>query len=200
MSERFDQAAATWDAGEMRQFIADSVFKTLVSRIALLNNMKILDFGCGTGLLSFKIAPMVRSVSGVDLSEKMLDQLSSKNTPSLQVIPLRRDILHDPLEERFHGIVSSMAMHHVADTAALFHAFYAHLRRDGFVAIADLESEDGTFHPHGNEGVEHFGFDRDRLRCVIENAGFINVRFHHACTVEKEGHVYPIFAVTAMKP
>lgn len=200
MIERFDQAAATWDGGSMRQFISDNVFKTIASRIALSNNMNILDFGCGTGLLSFKVAAMVRSVTGVDLSVKMLEQLSSKNTASLYVAPLRRDIVHDPLDERFHGIVSSMAMHHVADTDALFRAFFVHLQRGGFIAIADLESEDGSFHAHGSEGVEHFGFNRDALRGIIENAGFANVRFHHACTVDKAGEGYPIFVVTASKP
>lgn len=200
MDERFDQAAENWDAGEMRQRIASAVFATMVSRIALQKNMDILDFGCGTGLLGFKIAPMVRSVTGVDLSEKMLERLEAKNTPSLRIATVCRDILTDPLEERFHGIVSSMAMHHVADTAKLFETFNRHLRRDGFIAIADLEAEDGTFHTHGNEGVCHFGFEREALRRIIENAGFVNVRFHRAHVVRKEDREYPIFVVTALKP
>jgi len=199
MTERFNQAAENWDKGDTRQNIADGVFKTIVSRIALLNNMNILDFGCGTGLLSFKIAPMVRSVTGVDLSEKMLEQLEAKNTAALRVRPICQDIMESPLNEEFHGIVSSMAMHHVEDTAKLFETFYAHLRRGGFVAIADLEAEDGSFHSHGNEGVHHFGFEREELRRIIEKAGFHNVRFHHAYTVGKEEGEYPIFVVTAMK-
>lgn len=199
MTERFDQAAENWDKGDMRQNIASAVFKTIVSRIALLNNMNILDFGCGTGLLSFKIAPMVRTVTGVDLSEKMLEQMEAKNTPLVHVRPLYRDIIAEPLEEKFHGIVSSMAMHHVEDTAKLFAVLYVHLRRDGFVAIADLEAEDGTFHTHGNEGVHHFGFERESLRTIIEGCGFTNIRFHQAYIVKKETQEYPIFVVTAMK-
>ncbi|HEX5329204.1 class I SAM-dependent methyltransferase [Sulfuricurvum sp.] len=199
MSERFNQAAQEWDKGDMRQNIAHAVFQTISSRIALLNTMSVMDFGAGTGLLSFKIAPMVKRVVGVDLSEKMLEQLASKNTPQVQVKPLYHDILSEPLEEQFHGIVSSMAIHHVPDTAELFKAFYAHLKRDGFIAIADLEAEDGTFHSHGNEGVYHFGFERDALRETIEKAGFANVRFHHAYTVDREDQNYPIFLVTAHK-
>jgi len=199
MSERFNQAAQEWDKGDMRQNIAHAVFQTISSRIALLNTMSVMDFGAGTGLLSFKIAPMVKSVVGVDLSEKMLELLASKNTPKVQVTPLYHDILSAPLNQQFHGIVSSMAIHHVPDTAELFKAFYVHLKRDGFIAIADLEAEDGTFHSHGNEGVYHFGFERDALRETIENAGFSNVRFHHAYTVEREDQNYPIFLVTASK-
>jgi 2-polyprenyl-3-methyl-5-hydroxy-6-metoxy-1,4-benzoquinol methylase len=199
MSERFNQAAQGWDKGDMRQNIAHGVFQMIVSRISLLNNMNIMDFGAGTGLLSFKIAPMVKSVVGVDLSEKMLEQLEGKNTPELNVTPICHDILSISLEQQFHGIVSSMAMHHVEDTPKLFRAFHTHLKRDGFIAIADLEAEDGTFHTHGNEGVHHFGFERDTLRETIEKAGFEHVRFHNAYTVKKEDRTYPIFLVTATK-
>lgn len=199
MNERFNQAAADWDKGDTRQNIAKAVFQTITSRVALLKHMEILDFGCGTGLLSFKIAPLVRSITGIDLSEKMLEQLEAKNTDSIHVTPLCRDIMTEPLEKTFHGIVSSMAMHHVEDTTKLFEIFHDHLKRDGFIAVADLEAEDGTFHTHGNDGVHHFGFEREKLRTTIEKAGFSNVRFHTAYTVEKEGKNYPIFLVTAMK-
>jgi 2-polyprenyl-3-methyl-5-hydroxy-6-metoxy-1,4-benzoquinol methylase len=199
MSERFNQAAQGWDKGDMRQNIAHAVFQTITSRIALLKEMNIMDFGCGTGLLSFKIAPLVNRVVGIDLSEKMLEQLSLKNSASSEVIPLYHNLLELPLDEKFNGIVSSMAMHHVENTAELFRAFHDHLKRDGFIAIADLEAENGTFHTHGNEGVYHFGFEREMLRTIIENAGFEHVRFHNAYNVEKENRSYPIFLVTATK-
>lgn len=199
MTERFNRAAEEWDKGDMRQNIADAVFKTIVSRIALLNTMNIMDFGAGTGLLSFKVAPMVCSVTGVDLSAGMLEQLAAKNSSSLHVDPLCRDIMKSPLEVKFHGIVSSMAMHHVDDTVRLFQTFYDHLGRDGFIAIADLVEEDGSFHTHGNDGVHHFGFKREELRQTIEKAGFKNVRFHEAYVVEQESGNYPIFVVTAVK-
>ncbi|AFV97374.1 MULTISPECIES: class I SAM-dependent DNA methyltransferase [unclassified Sulfuricurvum] len=199
MTERFNQAAQGWDKGDMRQNIAHSVFQTISSRISLLNNMNIMDFGAGTGLLSFKIASMVNQVVGVDLSEKMLEQLESKNSENLCVETICQNICEEPLNKQFHGIVSSMAMHHVEDTEDLFRTFHSHLKRDGFIAIADLEAEDGTFHSHGNDGVYHFGFERSVLRQTIENAGFEHVRFHHAYTVEKETREYPIFLVTASK-
>ncbi|MFY9142025.1 class I SAM-dependent DNA methyltransferase [Sulfuricurvum sp.] len=199
MTERFNRVAEEWDKGDTRQNIAHSVFQTITSRITLLNTMSIMDFGAGTGLLSFKIAPMVKQVVGVDLSEKMLEQIETKNSSKVQVQPLCRDIMSSPLEEKFHGIVSSMAMHHVENTTALFETFHAHLKRDGFIAIADLEAEDGSFHSHGNEGVHHFGFERTALREIIEKAGFEHVRFHHAYTIEKEVKNYPVFVVTATK-
>jgi len=199
MSKRFDEAAADWDKGDIRQQIAHNVFQTIVSRIALLKTMDILDFGAGTGLLSFKIAPLVRSVTGVDLSSGMLEQLHAKNSDALQVKGICHDMLAEPLKDKFDGIVSSMAMHHVKNTKTLLQSFYAHLKSNGFIALADLDAEDGNFHKPGTEGVEHFGYDRESLRELLEGIGFKNVRFHTAYTVNNERGDYPIFLVTAHK-
>jgi predicted TPR repeat methyltransferase len=199
MTQKFDEAAATWDMGDVRVATARSIFQTLSSRMALGNSMDILDFGCGTGLLSFQAAPLVRSVTGVDLSPNMVAQLLQKNTSEIQVNAVCQDIVHTPLNQKFHGVISSMALHHVEELPSLFSTFYTHLHRDGFIALADLETEDGTFHSHGNEGIYHFGFDRDALRTLIETAGFKNVRFHEACTITKEEKNYPIFLVIATK-
>lgn len=199
MQQRFDEAAATWDAGDVRVATARSIFQTLTSKMALGNSMDILDFGCGTGLLSFQAAPMVRSVTGVDLSPNMVAQLLQKNTPKLHVNAKCQNIVTTPLEQKFHGIISSMALHHIEDIAKLFHSFYGHLHRDGFIALADLETEDGTFHSSGNEGIYHFGFNRDALRAIIESAGFKNVRFHNTHTITKGDKEYPIFLVIATK-
>ena len=199
MTQRFDEVAATWDAGDVRVATARSIFQTLSSRMALSKSMDILDFGCGTGLLSFQVSPLVRSVTGIDLSPNMVAQLLQKNTPECQVNAVCQDIVNIPLEQKFHGIISSMALHHVEDLPSLFSTFYTHLHRDGFIALADLETEDGTFHSHGNEGIYHFGFDRDALRTLIETVGFKNVRFHEAFIITKEEKSYPVFLVIATK-
>ncbi|RMF87708.1 MAG: class I SAM-dependent methyltransferase, partial [Nitrospirae bacterium] len=104
-----------------------------------------------------------------------------------------------PLEETFDAVVSAMALHHVEDTERLLRAFARHLRPGGWLALADLDAEDGTFHPPEVEGVYHHGFDRAALAALLERAGFEGVRFTTAHTVEREGRAYPVFLVTAVK-
>mgnify|MGYP006950044336 CR=1 FL=1 len=43
------------------------------------------------------------------------------------------------------------------------------------VALADLDSEDGSFHPPDTDGVYHLGFDRDALRAELEADGFSDI-------------------------
>ena len=196
---RFDAAAADWDKGDLRQRIAAETAETIIKNVALTDEMDLLDFGAGTGLLTYRLAPSVRSVTAVDTSPKMLEVLQSKSTPHHLIKTVCGDITQVPLSESFDGIISSMAMHHVENTGAFLKTLYDHLRPGGFIAIADLDKEDGTFHSHGNEGVYHFGFEREALKAAAEQNGFTDVRFDTALTIEKPGGSYPIFLLSAYK-
>ena len=110
-----------------------------------------------------------------------------------------QDITQKPLAEKYDVIVSAMAMHHVEDTDNLAKTFASHLKPQGKVALADLDSEDGSFHPEDTEGVYHSGFDRDSMKSILEKNGFSNIEFVTAHTVEKESGHYPVFLVTATK-
>ena len=47
---------------------------------------RILDFGCGTGLLTEKLAPLVREVIAVDTSPNMIDVLRRKEIGNVTTI------------------------------------------------------------------------------------------------------------------
>jgi cyclopropane fatty-acyl-phospholipid synthase-like methyltransferase len=129
----------------------------------------------------------------------MLAQLAAKEALRDKVVVHCHDLLASPLDLRVDLVVSAMAMHHVADVAALLRALHAHLVPGGRVALADLDAEDGSFHPPGTEGVFHAGFDRAALGAQLAEAGFEDVAFDTATVVEKDGRRYPIFLVTARR-
>ena len=75
-------------------------------------------------------------------------------------------------------------------------------KRSRFVfelALADLDKEEGDFHPPGTEGVYHFGFDRAELGGLLEQQGFSRIEFTTAHIFKGETKDYPIFLVTAEK-
>ncbi|WP_345984413.1 class I SAM-dependent methyltransferase [Sulfurimonas sp. HSL-1656] len=196
---RFDAAAADWDKGDLRQQIAAHTADAVINTIALNDTMSVLDFGAGTGLLTYRVAPHVHAVTAVDTSEKMLEVLKSKSTPEHQIKTACCDITQMPLSETFDGIISSMAMHHVEDTEGFLKTLYDHLNPGGFIAVADLDKEDGSFHSHGNDGVFHFGFDRDKLTEMATKCGFVDAAFTTALTIEKPDRDYPVFLFSAYK-
>jgi predicted TPR repeat methyltransferase len=186
---RFDQAAATWDGEERRILQARGVTEAIAKRCALPADLDVLDFGCGTGLVSLGLRPLVRSVTGVDTSRGMLDVFERKVLE--QDAPLS-------LPERFHLVVSSMALHHVADLAPLFARFRDHLQPGGRVALADLDLEDGTFHEDAR-GVVHLGFDRGGIAALLHGAGFDDVAAETATVTRKGERSYPIFLAIGHK-
>jgi len=201
MSERFDKAAKEWDKNDTRTRLSGAISAAILDQVRLNATMRIMDFGAGTGLISGAIASAVGEIYAVDISEGMLAELRKKEHLKGKVHPHCRNILHEPFEEDFDGIVSAMALHHVEDVAELAKVFYDHLKPGGFIALADLDTEDGTFHRHGNEGIFHFGFDRAALGALLETTGFTDIAFMTAHTVEREeGRAYPIFLLTASKP
>lgn len=197
MTSRFDTVAHEWDKGDLRQLIAARTAETILQHVPLKSEMDLLDFGAGTGLLTYKIAPHVHSVTAVDTSTKMLDVLLEKKHKDHLIKAACCDITQMPLDQTFDGIISSMAMHHVEDTKHFLKTLKAHLNPGGFIAIADLDKEDGSFHAHGNDGVFHFGFERETLSGMAAESGFERTAFHTALTIEKPSGDYPIFLMTA---
>ena len=199
MADLFEEKAKEWDMNELVLALSSAVGSAIKEQVELNDSMHVMDFGAGTGLVTAQVAEQVGKVTAVDVSRSMLDQLVAKEHLELKVDTVCQDILEIPLDTRFDLIVSAMAMHHVEDTHALVKSFADHLKPGARVALADLDKEDGTFHPEDAEGVFHHGFDRGEFQSILESKGFRDVNFVTAHTVNKEGKMYPIFLVTAVK-
>lgn len=199
MTDLFRDKAADWDNLPVPQQISRGVVQALAARVPLTPEMTVLDFGAGTGLLAGAVAPSVAHLHAVDVSASMLAQLTAKDALRGKVTVHCHDLTASPLDLRVDLVVSAMAMHHVADTDALLRALHATLREGGRVALADLDAEDGSFHPPATEGVFHAGFSRDDLAARLTAAGFVDIAFETATVVQKEGRSYPVFLVTATR-
>lgn len=198
-SDLFQDKAAEWDSRPIPARISEGVGAALRANVMLSSELRVMDFGAGTGLVAAQVVPHVKTLHAVDISEAMLDRLAEKPELKGRVQIHCQDILVHPLETRVDLIVSAMAMHHVQNTSALIQAFAEHLEPGGKLALADLDAEDGSFHPEGIEGVFHHGFDRAQLRQILEQSDFVDVEFTTALEVERDDRRYPIFLLTATK-
>jgi len=199
MSDLFQDKAQDWDSLPIPAQISKGVSAAIQAHVTLDHSLRVMDFGAGTGLICAQIAPSVKELLAVDISEAMLTQLAAKPALKDKVTTICQDITRTPLAERVDLIVSAMAMHHVEDTEGLFKSFYEHLNSGGRLALADLDHEDGDFHPPGAEGVYHSGFEREALAQIARDAGFVELDFVTALEVDKEGKRYPIFMMTGRK-
>jgi 2-polyprenyl-3-methyl-5-hydroxy-6-metoxy-1,4-benzoquinol methylase len=205
-TKNFDQDAAQWDEHPGKVKMAGDVAAAILREVALSADMDVMDFGCGTGLLGLKLLPQVKSLTGVDSSQGMLavlrNKIATQGLANVQTQFLDLASGERP-DGRYHLIVSSMTLHHVPDTAALLAEWFDLLHPGGQVAFADLDAEDGSFHSD-NTGVFHFGFDREKLKQLLHEAGFADVRASTASVFSKEVagqglREFPIFLITATR-
>lgn len=201
----FDERAREWDSDPDKVKRARAVAESIRKAIPLSKNMNALEYGCGTGLVSFALQADLGCITLADTSQGMLDVLNEKIADAgvTNMDPIRLDLAVDPLPaERYHLTYSLLTLHHIADTKNILTQFHAVLEPDGYLLVADLDKEDGSFHTDGSTDV-HLGFARDELQKMVENIGFGNVMFSTAYEIKKEINgkekVFPVFLMAAQK-
>lgn len=159
MKHDFNHKAETFDSPK-NIFLANLVCQAVEKQLALLSDKEILDFGGGTGLLALPLAKQAKSVTLVDISERMLEQARLKaNQQDIKNIQfLEQDLLANPLEQQFDIIVVSRVLHHMPDLDATLAMFHHHLRENGQVLIADFVKTD----------TNHHGFDLAELEIKLQ--------------------------------
>ena len=109
---------------------------------------------------------------------------------------LHGDITCGPLPDAaFDLIVSSMVLHHIKDVpAALARLRHCVRPPGGWIALADLDTEDGSFHSD-HTGVYLCGFDRRVLCAWLEQAGFEEAVARDVYRFDRDGRTYRVFLV-----
>jgi ubiquinone/menaquinone biosynthesis C-methylase UbiE len=208
-TNNFDEAAATWDEKPQRVEMAKKVAQAVLHEAQPDKKTEVLDYGCGTGLVAFHLAPHVKIVIGADSSTGMLEVLQQKIEQHKQanVRALFLDLEKDRAPENCCDLlVSNMTMHHVGELKTVLQAFHTMLRPGGRLCVADLDKEPGIFHgPNPEEhGVKHFGFERNYIKQLLQETGFSEPKDTTAHVLRKElddgsERDFPMFLVTARK-
>jgi SAM-dependent methyltransferase len=199
----FDERARDWDTPERRQR-AEEVAAAVRAAVPLTPAARLIDIGAGTGLLGLALAGDVGEVVLAEPSAGMLDVAREKLAvgPWPRASAVRLDLVADPPlpGEPFDVAVSLLVLHHLEDTVGALRAVLRLLRPGGWIALADLDQEDGSFHDADAEGIHHEGFDREALADHARLAGFVDIGFRTATTIEHEERRFPVFLLVARRP
>ena len=157
----FDDKAATWDEDPDHLERAKIIAKRLIKAIGKSTVNSALEYGSGTGQLSFelknefpKIMLMDESVNMTCVAMQKCNDLGVDN-----LFPIKYDLLLNPLHfGRYDLIYSQLTLHHIEDTLAIFKKFNQLLNPEGLLVLIVLEKEDGSFHDYEFHG--HMGFER----------------------------------------
>jgi len=218
----FNAAAAGWDT-DRRIKRAETISDEIAKSIHIKPNSNALEFGCGTGLISFGLRGRFDHITLVDNSKAMINTLVKKideagianmtvlNADILSMAGSGRDTVqkalpeHTALPKRKYDVVyTSMALHHVVDVGSALDALYGLLCDGGTICIVDLTQDDGSFHRLEKDFTGHNGFKQDELKAALEDKGFVDVHsrvfFEDIKRIEERDVPYSLFIMTGSKP
>jgi 2-polyprenyl-3-methyl-5-hydroxy-6-metoxy-1,4-benzoquinol methylase len=200
----FNNAAAEWDQKKRRQELAQAIAEN-ISLLPLHEKMTAMEYGCGTGLVGLALAHRFGSLTMLDTSSGMIEVLNKKikemglSNVTSQLV----DLTSERYDGRFDLIFSAMTLHHIDNTQLILKNLCSLLKNNGYLAIADLDSEDGSFHSQG-AGEKHHGFNRETLVELLKNLGLSSIGCKTVHTLIKKGEdqktgTYPVFLLTGQK-
>ncbi|WP_000679793.1 class I SAM-dependent methyltransferase [Streptococcus sp. M334] len=192
MKHDFNHKAETFDSPK-NIFLVNLVCQAVEKQINLLSDKEILDFGGGTGLLTLPLAKQAKSVTLVDISEKMLEQarLKAEQQDIKNIQFLEQDLLEKPLEKEFDLIVVCRVLHHMPDLDVALSLFHQHLKEDGQLLIADFTKAEAN----------HHGFELTELEKQLIEHGFSSVHSQILYSAEDlfQGNYSELFLTVVQK-
>lgn len=183
--DNFAEKAAVWDEDPKKIAMTNRYVEEVLKQIDIQKDWKVLEVGAGTGLVGLQFLPKVKSVVFEDTSEAMLGILEKKlENEDKQKGQIFLGEVTDYKESDIDLVISSMAFHHIEDTSALLQHLYTIIKPGGIIAIADVRTEDGSFHHF--QPIPHKGFDTDTLSLQFFSAGFSVKSVHTYNTLKRE--------------
>jgi tRNA (cmo5U34)-methyltransferase len=179
----FDIKAADWEKNPMHWERSEVIAKEIKELIPLRTDMKAMEYGAGTGITSFLLKDYLKEITLMDSSAEMIKVMNEKiktaEVKNLQTLCF--DLEQNDYElGKFDFIFTQMVLHHVTKIDTILKRFYNLLNPGGFLAIADLYEEDGSFHGEGFTG--HRGFNPENLSRLISKHHFTNIS-HKPCFI-----------------
>lgn len=190
MTDRWDRHADEWDEDENARSYAAFAYVSLLEHVDILSiewkKNRVLDFGCGTGLLSEKLAPLVKEIIAVDTSQKMIDVLRGKRIGNINPICENIDGKHhhafaNVLME-FELITASSVCSFLPDYEAMLGLLVKSLVPNGYFVQWDWL----------RVGDEEFGLTADRVSNAIRGTGLKCVYVGKAFTLTIENEEMPV--------
>jgi tRNA (cmo5U34)-methyltransferase len=201
----FDIKAAEWDNNPMHWDRSEAIAIEIKKLIPITKEMSALEYGAGTGITSFLLKDSLREITLMDNSTEMVrvmnDKINTKKVRNLKTLNFDLEKT-DYLEESFDLIFTQMVLHHVADIESIIIRFSKLLNPGGYIAVADLYEEDGSFHGAGFTG--HKGFNVEVLSSLLNKYNFSDISSRTCFVIdrkisESETKKFEVFLIIAKK-
>jgi ubiquinone/menaquinone biosynthesis C-methylase UbiE len=181
--EYFDAVADQWD-DMRRRFFGEGVRRASIAAARISPGQTVADVGTGTGFLAELALEAGARVIGIDISDGMLEQVTSR-FQGRAFEPRRGDTAALPLADgEADAVLGNMVLHHAEDPPAAIREMARVLRPGGTLVITDADT-----HQHEWLRTEQhdrwLGFDRSDIGRWFRDAGLEQVTVgdtHEICS------------------
>ncbi|KAJ7084805.1 S-adenosyl-L-methionine-dependent methyltransferase [Mycena belliarum] len=164
----------------------------------------VMDFACGTGLISRGLAPYCKSIVAVDINQAMVDHFSEKinnqGIPPEEMRVVCADLKGEESEldgQKFDVITCSAAYHHFASINDITRTLFFFLKPGGCLLVTDfMRSAEPVPEDVPNAG----GFDEADIRAAFVGAGLDAVGFDRFTKARFHGQMVDLFLAKGTKP
>jgi ubiquinone/menaquinone biosynthesis C-methylase UbiE len=202
----FDDKAKDWDKDPKKVERAKIFAEEIVRVLGDFKANSAIEFGSGTGLVSFQLKNRFTSVTLADTSKGMIGVLNEKvKSENLKHFnPVLISETTDLLSYKGIDVIYTLlTLHHVKDIDSAFSVLGKIIAAGGYLFIGDLLTEDGSFHYNNPEFDGHFGFDTAMLKEKLKNESFECIEDRIILSLQKEQDSlvknYPLFMLSLKK-
>jgi 2-polyprenyl-3-methyl-5-hydroxy-6-metoxy-1,4-benzoquinol methylase len=184
----WDDFATEWDVDEDVREYAEKAFHSWQLKVAPafsdLSNSRVLDFGCGTGLLAEKLAAKCGQVVAIDSSPKMIEVLNNKIEQSTVANIVASDLTvntatirdHPVFADRFDLIVASSVCSFLPDYKSTLCDLSLLLKPNGWFVQWDWISD----------------MPEERIRDAFKMCGLFEQSIEQSFSMESNGKATPV--------
>jgi predicted TPR repeat methyltransferase len=155
----------------------------VVERFVTLGNLDILDLGCGTGLVGARLHPLARTITGVDLSSKMLEMARQRRIYDNLICSELVEFLQMQTQS-FNLAVAADVFIYIGDLSSVFHGVCGVLRDGGFFGFSVQASEEQDFVLRATCRYAH---SVAYLRKLAQNHGFVSETIQSKVIRQRDG-------------
>ncbi len=195
MSDSWDQYAQNWESNPDVIHYSKKAYADLC-RLIDLDDLRVMDFGCGTGLMTEHLMLHANSIVALDSSKKMIEVLKNKPLANVKAFAFeltQKTIDSTPeLKDKFDLIVASSVCAFIDNYDEVLVLLKSLLKPNGLFVQWDWSK---------TPSEPDFGFDENMIQTAFSKAGFKTIKVEKTFSVEvKNGPMQVIMAVGENSP
>ncbi|CAE6444247.1 unnamed protein product [Rhizoctonia solani] len=204
-----------YEASPARQLASKKAVAAILEAVPFDEDKTVvMDYACGTGLVSQGLAPHTKTLIGVDISSKSVEyyneRVANQGIPSDEMRAICTELVErgtgdDPFGGiEFDVIVCTQAYHHFEDINSVTKTLASYLKPGtGVLVVVDMirSSESEKLHKdHGHVVVYKGGFEEEPIRSAfVDAAGLQNYSFKPAFQMGWEEKQVDLFIATGVR-